>query len=161
MLRAGGVRKGVLRVGGYYVPADGMMRKESGLLRAVLLHTCVLGVYECVHPFVRPAKKGYLHLCQCARLTTAGTRLLSVVPGSRSPRGRVAASPPCLVLYLHSAARCSSHRLILAWQALVPALAVSLGRGDQRIVLPGGFSLIAKRARDLHCGWGRETGLTS
>lgn len=60
-----------------------------------------------------------------------------------------------------SSFRCSSHRLILAWQALVPALAVSLGRGDQRIVLPGGFSLIAKRARDLHCGWGRETGLTS
>lgn len=111
VLRAGGVRKGVLRVGGHCVPADGMMRKEDGLLRAVdvlravLLRTYVLGVYECVHPFVRPAKQGYLHLCQCARLTAAGTRHLSVVPGSRSPRGGVAASPPCLVLYPHSAAR--------------------------------------------------------
>lgn len=59
-----------------------------------------------------------------------------------------------------SSLRRSSHRLIWAWQTLVPALAVSLGRGNQRIVLPGGFSLIAKRARDLHCRWGRETGLT-
>lgn len=56
---------------------------------------------------------------------------------------------------------CSSHPLIWVWETLVPTLAVSLGKCNQRTVLPGGFSLIAKRARDLHCRWSWETGLTT